>query len=167
MAALMKQRVIHVFTHDSIGLGEDGPTHQPVEHAASLRLIPNLDVWRPGDAAETAVAWLSAVTLRDGPSALLLSRQNLPQQPRTPEQALAIQRGGYVLSEREQARRDDHRHRQRGGAGGRRAEAARRAGPAGAHRVDAVHQPVRAPGAQLPRQRAAGRAARAWPSRRA
>jgi transketolase len=102
MAALMKLRVVHVFTHDSIGLGEDGPTHQPVEHAASLRLIPNLDVWRPCDAAETAAAWLTAVTLRDRPSALLLSRQNLPQQPRTPEQALAMQRGGYVLSDREQ-----------------------------------------------------------------
>jgi transketolase len=96
----MKQRVIHVFTHDSIGLGEDGPTHQPVEHAASLRLIPNLDVWRPGDAAETAAAWLHAVARRDGPTALLLSRQNLPQQPRSPEQALAMQRGGYVLSDR-------------------------------------------------------------------
>jgi transketolase len=100
MAALMKQRVVHVYTHDSIGLGEDGPTHQPVEHAASLRLIPNLDVWRPADAAETAAAWLHAVARRDGPTALLLSRQNLPQQPRTPEEALAMQRGGYVLSDR-------------------------------------------------------------------
>jgi transketolase len=104
MAALMKLRVIHVFTHDSIGLGEDGPTHQPVEHAASLRLIPNLDVWRPGDAAETAAAWLHAVAQRDRPTALLLTRQNLPQQPRTPEQALAMQRGGYVLSDRPGAR---------------------------------------------------------------
>ena len=103
MAALMKQRVIHVFTHDSIGLGEDGPTHQPVEHAASLRLIPNLDVWRPCDAAETAAAWLHAVGERGRPSALLLSRQNLPQQPRSPEQALAMQRGGYVLSDRPDA----------------------------------------------------------------
>jgi transketolase len=100
MAALMKQRVIHVFTHDSIGLGEDGPTHQPVEHAAALRLIPNLDVWRPCDAAETAAAWLHAVASRDRPSALLLSRQALPQQARSPEQALAMQRGGYVLSDR-------------------------------------------------------------------
>ena len=102
MAALMKQRVIHVFTHDSIGLGEDGPTHQPVEHAASLRLIPNLDVWRPCDAAETAVAWLHALEQRERPSALLLSRQNLPHQPRTPEQVLDIRRGGYVLSDRPQ-----------------------------------------------------------------
>ncbi len=104
MAALMKLRVIHVFTHDSVGLGEDGPTHQPVEHAASLRLIPNLDVWRPADAAETASAWTHALAQRTRPSALLLSRQNLPLQPRTPEQALAIQRGGYVLSERANAR---------------------------------------------------------------
>ena len=103
MAALMKLRVIHVFTHDSIGLGEDGPTHQPVEHAASLRLIPNLDVWRPCDGAETAVAWIEALARRSGPSALLLSRQALPAQLRTPEQVLAIRRGGYVLSERDGA----------------------------------------------------------------
>src|SRR6185437_3766091 len=77
MAALMKLRVIHVFTHDSIGLGEDGPTHQAVEHAASLRLIPNLDVWRPCDAAETATAWIHALEEAQRPSALLLSRQNL------------------------------------------------------------------------------------------
>jgi transketolase len=103
MAALMRQRVIHVFTHDSIGLGEDGPTHQPVEHAASLRLVPHLDVWRPCDAAETAAAWLHALEQRERPSALLLSRQNLPAQPRTPEQVLAIRRGGYVLSDRADA----------------------------------------------------------------
>jgi transketolase len=101
MAALMKLRVIHVFTHDSIGLGEDGPTHQAVEHAASLRLIPNLDVWRPGDAAETAVAWTQALTQAERPSALLLSRQNLPAQQRSPEQVLDVRRGGYVLSDRE------------------------------------------------------------------
>ena len=104
MAALMKQRVIHVFTHDSIGLGEDGPTHQPVEHAASLRLIPNLDVWRPCDEAETAVAWVHALAAADRPSALLLSRQNLPAQPRSREQVLEIRRGGYVLSDRADAR---------------------------------------------------------------
>ncbi len=103
MAALMKQRVIHVFTHDSIGLGEDGPTHQPVEHAASLRLIPNLDVWRPCDAAETAVAWTEALGRRECPTALLLSRQNLPPQVRTPERVLEIRRGGYVLSDRPHA----------------------------------------------------------------
>jgi transketolase len=101
MAALMKQRVIHIFTHDSIGLGEDGPTHQAVEHAASLRLIPNLDVWRPCDAAETAVAWTQALAQSERPSTLLLSRQNLPAQERSPEQVLEIRRGGYVLSDRE------------------------------------------------------------------
>jgi transketolase len=103
MAALMRQRVIHVFTHDSIGLGEDGPTHQPVEHAASLRLIPHLDVWRPCDAAETAVAWLHALEQDNRPSALLLSRQNLPAQRRTPAQLEDIRRGGYVLSDRPDA----------------------------------------------------------------
>jgi transketolase len=104
MAALMKLRVIHVFTHDSIGLGEDGPTHQAVEHAASLRLIPNLDVWRPCDAAETAAAWVYALEQSQRPSALLLSRQNLPAQARTPEQVVEIRRGGYVLSDRPGAR---------------------------------------------------------------
>ncbi|OYT89287.1 MAG: transketolase [Burkholderiales bacterium PBB6] len=97
MAALMKQRVIHVFTHDSIGLGEDGPTHQSVEHAASLRLIPNLDVWRPADTTETAVAWTMALANRNRPSALLLSRQNLPYLPK--EDADVITKGAYVLSE--------------------------------------------------------------------
>ncbi len=100
MAALMKLRVVHVFTHDSIGLGEDGPTHQAVEHAASLRLIPNLDVWRPCDAVETATAWCQALAERERPSTLLLSRQNLPAQERTPEQVLEISRGGYILSDR-------------------------------------------------------------------
>ncbi|MBA4340691.1 MAG: transketolase [Methylibium sp.] len=101
MSALMKQRVVHVFTHDSIGLGEDGPTHQPVEHAASLRLIPNLDVWRPCDAAETAVAWIASLRESARPSCLLLSRQNLPAQTRSPEQMVAAAaRGGYVLSDR-------------------------------------------------------------------
>lgn len=99
MASLMKQRAIFVLTHDSIGLGEDGPTHQPVEHAASLRLIPHLHVWRPCDAAETAVAWKLAIERGDGPSALLLSRQNLPHQPRTPEQTATLSRGGYILQD--------------------------------------------------------------------
>ncbi|WP_434115543.1 transketolase [Paraburkholderia caffeinilytica] len=96
MAALMKTRSIFVFTHDSIGLGEDGPTHQSVEHAACLRLIPGLDVWRPCDTVETAQAWASAVE-RNGPSCLLLSRQNLPFAARSGEQIDAIGRGGYVL----------------------------------------------------------------------
>ncbi|MEW5886028.1 MAG: transketolase [Pseudomonadota bacterium] len=98
MAALMKQRVIHVFTHDSIGLGEDGPTHQSIEHVPSLRIIPNLDVWRPADGLETAVAWAQALQRRDGPSALCLSRQNLPRVS-TLAQADAIRQGGYVLAE--------------------------------------------------------------------
>ena len=97
MAALMKLRVIHVFTHDSIGLGEDGPTHQSVEHAASLRLIPNLDVWRPGDTAETAVAWAVALQNKAKPTALLLSRQNLPYAPKT--DLGEISKGAYVLAE--------------------------------------------------------------------
>jgi len=97
MAALMKRRVIHVFTHDSIGLGEDGPTHQSIEHAASLRLIPNLDVWRPADTAETAMAWAAAIARQDGPSALLLSRQNLPYAPKSSLSDIA--RGAYVLAE--------------------------------------------------------------------
>ncbi len=97
MAALMKQRVIHVFTHDSIGLGEDGPTHQSVEHAASLRLIPGLDVWRPADTTETAVAWTIALANKHRPSALLLSRQNLPYAPK--QDADVITQGGYVLAE--------------------------------------------------------------------
>lgn len=97
MAALMKQRVIHVFTHDSIGLGEDGPTHQSVEHAASLRLIPGLDVWRPADTTETAVAWTIALANKNRPSALLLSRQNLPYAPK--QDADVITQGAYVLAE--------------------------------------------------------------------
>jgi transketolase len=99
MAALMKQRVIFIFTHDSVGLGEDGPTHQPVEHAASLRLIPHMDVWRPCDAVEAAAAWAAALERRDGPTSLLFSRQNVAHQARAPEQLQAIARGGYVLSE--------------------------------------------------------------------
>ena len=97
MAALMKLRVVHVFTHDSIGLGEDGPTHQSIEHAASLRLIPNLDVWRPGDTAETAVAWAVALQNKNKPTALLLSRQNLPYAPKN--DLGQISKGAYVLAE--------------------------------------------------------------------
>ncbi|WP_234193346.1 transketolase [Pseudacidovorax sp. NFM-22] len=97
MAALMKQRVIHVFTHDSIGLGEDGPTHQSIEHAASLRLIPNLDVWRPGDTTETVVAWACALRNKTQPTALLLSRQNLNYAPK--DELADISRGAYVLAE--------------------------------------------------------------------
>ncbi|OGB32111.1 MAG: transketolase [Burkholderiales bacterium RIFCSPLOWO2_12_FULL_61_40] len=106
MAALMKQRVVHVFTHDSIGLGEDGPTHQSIEHAASLRLIPNLDVWRPGDTAETAVAWTVALQNKTKPTALLLSRQNISYAAKAESATApdacgldAISKGAYVLSE--------------------------------------------------------------------
>jgi len=99
MAALMRLRSIFVLTHDSIGLGEDGPTHQPIEHAAALRLIPRMDVWRPCDAVETQVAWIAAIERRDGPSCLLLSRQNLPAQARDTAACSEVQRGGYILSE--------------------------------------------------------------------
>jgi transketolase len=98
MSALMKQRVIHVYTHDSIGLGEDGPTHQPIEQIASLRGTPNLNTWRPADTVETAIAWKSGLQRQDGPTALILSRQNLPFQNRTAEQLDNIAKGGYVLA---------------------------------------------------------------------
>ena len=97
MAALMKQRSIFVYTHDSIGLGEDGPTHQPVEQTASLRMTPNMSTWRPCDQVESAVAWKAALLRTDGPSALIFSRQNLAQQIRTEEQVAAIEKGGYIL----------------------------------------------------------------------
>jgi transketolase len=99
MAALMKQRSIFVYTHDSIGLGEDGPTHQPVEQVANLRNTPNLQTWRPCDTVESAVAWKSAVERKDGPSALIFSRQGLPHQERNAEQVEAIARGGYILKD--------------------------------------------------------------------
>jgi len=99
MSALMKLRNIYVYTHDSIGLGEDGPTHQAVEHAASLRLIPQLDVWRPCDSVETAVAWAAAIERGNGPTALLLTRQNVPFQPRDAGRIAAIRQGGYVLAD--------------------------------------------------------------------
>ena len=99
MAALMKQRVVCVFTHDSIGLGQDGPTHQPIEHAATLRLMPNMDVWRPCDTVETLVGWSSAIERRDGPTSLLLSRDALPFQKRNAQQLANVARGGYILSD--------------------------------------------------------------------
>jgi transketolase len=99
MAALMQIRSIFVFTHDSIGLGEDGPTHQPIEHVATLRLIPNMDVWRPCDTLETVVAWGAAIERESGPTSLVLSRQNVPFQHRDPEAMADIARGGYVLAE--------------------------------------------------------------------
>jgi len=99
MAALMKIQHIEVFTHDSIGLGEDGPTHQPVEQTATLRMIPRMSVWRPCDAVETAVAWKKAVKKTEGPTSLILSRQGLDHQPRTADQVKAIEKGGYILKD--------------------------------------------------------------------
>lgn len=99
MAALMKQRSIMVFTHDSIGLGEDGPTHQPIEHLASLRVMPNMHVWRPCDDVESLVAWQVAVERHDGPTSLILSRQNLPHQTRDDKTVMNVRKGGYVLSQ--------------------------------------------------------------------
>lgn len=99
MAALMKIRSIFVYTHDSIGLGEDGPTHQPVEQIASLRLTPNMSTWRPCDQVESAIAWQYAIERKDGPAALIFSRQNLKQQDRTPEQLANVYRGGYILKD--------------------------------------------------------------------
>jgi transketolase len=101
MSALMKQRVIYVMTHDSIGLGEDGPTHQPIEHLPSLRIIPNMTVWRPCDVVETGQAWADAIERRDGPTVLALTRQALPGQARTAEQIADIRRGGYILKDSE------------------------------------------------------------------
>ena len=119
MAALMKISPIFVYTHDSIGLGEDGPTHQPVEQTATLRMIPRMSVWRPCDAVETAVAWKVAVERKDGPTSLIFSRQGLPHMERTEEQMRAIAKGGYVLRGlRRHAGRDHHRHRFRGRSGG-------------------------------------------------
>jgi len=99
MAALMKLRVLFVYTHDSIGLGEDGPTHQPVEQTATLRYIPNMEVWRPCDTVESAVSWVAAVERKDGPSSLIFSRQNLAFQKRDAAQIANIRKGAYVLSE--------------------------------------------------------------------
>ena len=106
MSALIPAHVIHVYTHDSIGLGEDGPTHQPIEHLASLRHIPGNDVWRPCDAVESAVSWKVAITRRDRPTCLVFSRQNLQHQQRTEQQVADIARGGYVLSDPLEARFD-------------------------------------------------------------
>jgi transketolase len=103
MAALMRIRSIFVYTHDSIGLGEDGPTHQSVEHASSLRLIPHLDVWRPCDGVESALAWISAIE-RAGPTCLLFTRQNVPPIPRTEAQIAAVRRGAYILRDAGQPR---------------------------------------------------------------
>jgi transketolase len=101
MAALMRLRVLFVYTHDSIGLGEDGPTHQPIEHLASLRVVPHLELWRPCDAVETAAAWGAALENRDGPTCLIFTRQALAHEERSAAQVAAIRRGGYVLIDTE------------------------------------------------------------------
>src|SRR5260221_9762417 len=101
LAALMGVRVIYVFSHDSIGLGEDGPTHQPIEHAATLRLMPNMELWRPADSAETMVAWGAALRRQNGPTALLLTRQNVPFLKKAPGAEIA--RGGYFIADAPQA----------------------------------------------------------------
>ena len=141
MAALMKLQNIFVYTHDSIGLGEDGPTHQPVEHVASLRIMPNMRVWRPCDTVETAIAWRDAIERRDGPTSLVLTRQGLPHQERSAAQIADIARGGYVLKDSDGAPDvypDCHRFRDRAGDGcgeracGRRCECTRC--------FDAVHE---------------------------
>lgn len=99
MSALMQQPVVYVLTHDSIGLGEDGPTHQPVEHCASLRMIPNMSLWRPCDTVESLVAWKASVETKSHPTSLVFSRQSLPHQQRTAEQLSNIEKGGYVLKD--------------------------------------------------------------------
>ena len=160
MAALMKLRSIFVFTHDSIGLGEDGPTHQSVEHAASLRLIPGMDLWRPCDTVESAVAWAAAIERQHGPTCLLFTRQNVPFVPRDAAAVAAIARGGYVLADFGGAvdgARRRHRHRVRSRTGAGRARCARQGRRRRARRVDAVHQRVRPAGCGLPRVGAAAR----------
>ena len=162
MASMMHLRSIFVFTHDSIGLGEDGPTHQSVEHAASLRLIPGMDVWRPCDTVETAVAWSAAIERRDGPSCLLFTRQNVPFQKRDDRQIADIRRGGYVLADWTGADAKRAVIIATGSEvalamGAREALAAR--GRRRPRRVDAVHQRLRPAGRRVPRERVAARRA--------
>ena len=154
MAALMKQRQVMVYTHDSIGLGEDGPTHQPVEHVASLRLIPGCDVWRPADATETAVAWAAALERKDGPRVLALSRQNLPTDGHAGISTDTIRRGGYVLSEADGENGGADRHRFGSEARARRAGRAQGRRHRRPRRLDALRRRLRPPGRRLPRQRA-------------
>ena len=152
MAALMKLRVIHVFTHDSIGLGEDGPTHQPVEHAATLRLIPNLDVWRPGDAAETAVAWVQSISERATRPSALAAVAPEPAGAAAQRAAAGRPRGARRLcAERARQRsRRDPRHRLGTGPGDGRADAAGCEGHRRARGLDPVDHGVRPPGCRLP-----------------
>ena len=169
MAALMKLRAIFVFTHDSIGLGEDGPTHQSIEHAASLRLIPQLDVWRPCDTVETAVAWAQALERSDGPSALLFTRQNVAFATREPRsrrrhRARRLRARRFRRRPRCAARRR-HRHRLRSAAGARRARStrARMASPCASCRCRA--RSVRPSGRRVPRAQCCRTASRGSPSR--
>jgi transketolase len=139
VAALMRLRTLFVFTHDSIGLGEDGPTHQPVEHATSLRVIPNLDVWRPCDAVETLAAWGSMLGRTDGPSCLLATRQGVPHQEKTAKQIDDISRGAYILSELDKPQAMILGHRVRGGFGSRCAKITANRGhkyPSGVHAIN-------------------------------
>ena len=155
MAALMKLRVIHVFTHDSIGLGEDGPTHQSVEHVPSLRLIPQLDVWRPADGLETTVAWVSAIQRTDGPTALALSRQATPRLVDDPARARDDRPRRLRAARCAGRARGDHRHRHRNRTGRRGAGAARPGRHRGARGLDAQHQRLRPAGPGLSRRGAA------------
>ena len=151
LACLMQQRVVLVYSHDSIGLGEDGPTHQPIEQLASLRAMPHLDIWRPCDAAETAVAWTHALE-HHGPTALVLTRQPLPQQPRTAQQLANIRARrlrAHRLPRHAGSPRNRHRFRDRHRGAGR--ELAERRRPARAPRIDALHRDLRRPGRGLPR----------------
>ena len=171
MAALMKLRTIFVFTHDSIGLGEDGPTHQSVEHAASLRLIPNMDVWRPCDTVETAVAWAAAIERRDGPSCLAVHapERAVPEARRRADRRHSPRRlRARRLERRGREARGDHRDRLRGRARDGRARSARRRRHRGARRVDALHErlrPRRTPRTGRACCRAACRASRSRPAR--
>ena len=167
MAALMKQRVIHVFTHDSIGLGEDGPTHQSIEHAASLRLIPGLDVWRPADTTETAVAWSVALSNRDKPTALLLSRQNLAYAPKKDlgdisRRALHPERAQGCGPE-EKGPGGDHRHRLRGATGPVRAKSCWPRKDRRARGLHAQHHHLRPRGRQVQKSWCCPRHCRASP----
>ena len=155
LSALMELPVIHLFTHDSIGLGEDGPTHQPVEQLAGLRAIPGLDVIRPADANEVAEAWRVALDRTHQPVALVLTRQNVPVLDRSRyASAEGLRRGGYVLADAEggEPRRDPDRDRQRGGAGARRARGAERRRDLLAGRQPALLGALRPPGRRLPRR---------------
>ena len=157
MAALMKTRVVHVFTHDSIGLGEDGPTHQSIEHAASLRLIPGLDVWRPCDTAETAIAWACAIESRDAAerAAAVAAEPRLCAEGRARRDREGRLRAGRAERGRlaQEGAGGDHRDRLRGAAGAARAAAARRRRHRGARRLDAVDDGVRPPDRSPTRKR--------------